>query len=199
MHNLVPIEMDGMVDTGDGVAHRVHVFRFYFDGLIARMHPSLTGIEELKPFIVGGGPELVIQMQLFEDSFQFANLQRLVAESVLRAGGGVPQRYRETQDDRSIFETRPFILSCRNCLCVQVWANVGVEMAILIDLDKFTVPTTSDVARDLIKTRKKGSGSGGRWVLVDQLMPADLYSYLYAKFGPPNGLQNVLRRDDSTI
>ena len=70
-------------------------------------------------------------------------------------------------------------------------------MAILIDLDKFTVPTTSDVARDLIKTRKKGSGFGGRWVLVDQLMPADLYSYLYAKFGPPNGLQNVLRRDDS--
>ncbi len=84
MHNLVPIEMDSMVDTGDGVMHRVHVFRFYFDGLISRMHPSMTVTKELEPFIVGGGSELVVQMQLLEDSFQFGNLQRLVAESVLQ-------------------------------------------------------------------------------------------------------------------
>ncbi len=84
MHNLVPIEMDSMVDIGDGVMRRVHVFRFYFDGLIARMHPSMTAIKEIEPFIVGGGPELVVQMQLFEDSFQFGNLQRLVLESVLQ-------------------------------------------------------------------------------------------------------------------
>ena len=84
MHNLVPIEMDSMVDTGDGVIRRIHVFRFYFDGLIARMHPSMTGIKELEPFIVGGGSELVVQMQLFQDSFQFGNLQRSVAESVLQ-------------------------------------------------------------------------------------------------------------------
>lgn len=84
MHNLVPIEMDDTLDTGDGEMRRVHVLRFYFDGLIARMHPSMTNINELRAFIVGGGPELVVQMQFFEDSFQLGNLRRLVADSVLR-------------------------------------------------------------------------------------------------------------------
>lgn len=35
------------------------------------------------------------------------------------------------------------------------------------------------------------------WAIRDELSPADLYVYLYAKFGPPNGIQNFLRDDDS--
>ena len=31
----------------------------------------------------------------------------------------------------------------------------------------------------------------------NQLSPADLYCYLHARFGPPNGFQNFLRTDDS--
>jgi hypothetical protein len=83
-HNLVPIAIDSLVDTGDGVMHRDHVFRFYFDGLIARMHRSMESIKGLEPFIVGGGSNLVVQMQLFDDSFQLGNLGRLVAESLRR-------------------------------------------------------------------------------------------------------------------
>jgi hypothetical protein len=39
-HNLVPIAEDNTFDIGDGLVHRHHVFRFYFDGLIAHMHCS---------------------------------------------------------------------------------------------------------------------------------------------------------------
>lgn len=38
---------------------------------------------------------------------------------------------------------------------------------------------------------------GGVWVLKNEVKPSDLYCYLYAKFGKPNGLQNFLRKDDS--
>ena len=31
----------------------------------------------------------------------------------------------------------------------------------------------------------------------NEIKPLDLYSYLYARFGPPNGVQNFLRHDDS--
>ncbi|AFV98421.1 MULTISPECIES: hypothetical protein [unclassified Sulfuricurvum] len=38
---------------------------------------------------------------------------------------------------------------------------------------------------------------GGIWIIVNEIKPADLYLYLYAKFGSPNGLQNLLRKNDS--
>lgn len=46
--------------------------------------------------------------------------------------------------------------------------------------------------------RREGRPKGGvRWVLKDELRPADLYCYLGARFGQPNGIQNFLRTDDS--
>ena len=36
-----------------------------------------------------------------------------------------------------------------------------------------------------------------RWVLRNEIAPSDLYCYLGARFGAPNGLQNLLRNDDS--
>jgi hypothetical protein len=83
-HNLVPIAWDNTFDFGDGFIRRHNVFRFYFDGLIAHMHRSMASVAGLEPFIVGGGPELVVQMQLFDDSFQLANLKQLVAENMVR-------------------------------------------------------------------------------------------------------------------
>jgi hypothetical protein len=38
---------------------------------------------------------------------------------------------------------------------------------------------------------------GHRWVLRNEIAPSDLYCYLSARFGAPNGLQNFLRKDDS--
>lgn len=38
---------------------------------------------------------------------------------------------------------------------------------------------------------------GGRLVLRNEIAPSDLYCYLGARFGPPNGLQNFFRKDDS--
>lgn len=35
------------------------------------------------------------------------------------------------------------------------------------------------------------------WELTDELKPIDAYCYLFAKYGPPNGIQNFLRSDDS--
>jgi len=35
------------------------------------------------------------------------------------------------------------------------------------------------------------------WTLTNELKPADLYCYLYARFGRPNGIQNFLRGDHS--
>lgn len=80
-HNLVPLSIDNTFDTGAGGVGRHHVFRFYFDGLIANMHRSKDTIEGLEPFIVGAGVDLVVQMQLYEDSFQLGNLVKLVAEN----------------------------------------------------------------------------------------------------------------------
>ena len=36
-----------------------------------------------------------------------------------------------------------------------------------------------------------------RWELVNEIRPVDLYCYLGARFGQPNGLQNFLRNDSS--
>lgn len=36
------------------------------------------------------------------------------------------------------------------------------------------------------------------WILKNEVKPVDLYCYLYARFGMPNGIQNFLRRPDTT-
>jgi hypothetical protein len=82
-HNLTPIAEDNTFDIGDGVMHRHHIFRFYFDGLIAHMHRSRS-IEGIEPFIVGCSPDLVVQMQLLNDSFQMTNLADLWAGTMMR-------------------------------------------------------------------------------------------------------------------
>ncbi len=35
------------------------------------------------------------------------------------------------------------------------------------------------------------------WYIENQLLPADIFCYLWARFGPPNGIQNLLRGDHS--
>ena len=38
---------------------------------------------------------------------------------------------------------------------------------------------------------------GDRWIIGNEIRPADLFCYLGGSFGPPNGIQNFLRSDDS--
>ena len=38
---------------------------------------------------------------------------------------------------------------------------------------------------------------GDIWEFTNEIKPIDLYCYLYAKYGKPNGLQSILRTDDS--
>ncbi|MFC4260053.1 hypothetical protein ACFOZ5_13595 [Marinobacter lacisalsi] len=38
---------------------------------------------------------------------------------------------------------------------------------------------------------------GEVWEFTNEIKPIDLYSYLYAKYGQPNGMQNFFRSDDS--
>lgn len=39
--------------------------------------------------------------------------------------------------------------------------------------------------------------NGEIWEFTNEIKPLDLYCYLYAKYGPPNGMQSLLRSDDS--
>ena len=68
-------------------------------------------------------------------------------------------------------------------------------MTLLLNLDDFRAPSPPEIAQWL-KERAEGCALG-IWTIRDELSAADLYVYLYAKFGPPNGIQNLLRDDDS--
>lgn len=49
---------------------------------------------------------------------------------------------------------------------------------------------------EIIKGEKLPKG-GFIWEIKNEVKPIDLYCYLYARFGMPNGLQNFLRNDSS--
>ncbi len=84
IHNFVPIVIDNMVDIGGGKKCRHNVFRFYFDGLIVNFHRSMPTISGCEPFIVGYDKELIIQQQLYEESWQRANLEKSVVETEIK-------------------------------------------------------------------------------------------------------------------
>lgn len=52
-----------------------------------------------------------------------------------------------------------------------------------------------DIAAALIE--KRATRPSTMWFLRNEIRPSDLYCYLGARFGSPNGLQNFLRNDDS--
>src|ERR1700722_18577774 len=71
-----------------------------------------------------------------------------------------------------------------DCLDVQTWR-----------------PTTPDewrvyYDRKSITPRRRPKRACSLFVRA-HLRPVDMYAYLRARFGPPNGLQNFLRNDDS--
>src|ERR1700740_736320 len=70
------------------------------------------------------------------------------------------------------------------------------------------MPKGNDVKAWRAGTRREGLGvseppatgerrTGGILIVRKRLRPVDVYCYLRARFGEPNGLQNELRKDDS--
>lgn len=88
-HNLAPIAQNETADLGGGTSWRQFAFGFYFDGLIAHMHRPLSSVipgvyGDLRPFVVGSGPTLIVQTQPLEGSFEITNLEKAVVESALQ-------------------------------------------------------------------------------------------------------------------
>jgi len=72
-------------------------------------------------------------------------------------------------------------------------------VAKVLDIATWRLATPDDVLElyeSRKKTRKPDNGLG-YLVVRSQLRPIDIYAYLRARFGKPNGFQNFLRRDDS--
>lgn len=56
--------------------------------------------------------------------------------------------------------------------------------------------------QDLVKAfnrenEKNPSSSSCHWIIKNEIKPVDLYCYLHAKFGPPNGVLTICRSEDS--
>ncbi|MFA6053328.1 MAG: hypothetical protein WC762_12120 [Methylobacter sp.] len=63
-------------------------------------------------------------------------------------------------------------------------------------LASLTCPHSKDVFERLLNDSRE-KGKAVTWAWRNELSPADLYSYLMARFGKPNGPQNFFRNDDS--
>ncbi len=69
--------------------------------------------------------------------------------------------------------------------------NVHVPVSSsLIDPVNWTAPPGREAFEDL---RTRGPGSGSRWINDGSISPMDLYVYLKARFGEPNGFQMAFR------
>lgn len=85
-HNLAPLALDNTIDIGGGLTHRLYVFRFYLDGLIAYFNRSSLGadISGYAGICVGHGPTLAVLTRPVEGSFQMMNLLQGREEAYLQ-------------------------------------------------------------------------------------------------------------------
>jgi len=85
-NNLAPLATDNTYDAGDGITQRLHVFRFYFDGLVVCFHRSIFGadVSDLAGIFVGHCPALAVLTRPAEDSFQMTNLLKGREEAFLQ-------------------------------------------------------------------------------------------------------------------
>jgi len=64
-------------------------------------------------------------------------------------------------------------------------------------LGRLSAPDTDTVFERTAAEKPSGYKPPRRLFIKSAIRPVDLYCYLYARFGPPNGIQNVLRANDS--
>jgi hypothetical protein len=81
-HNHTPIADEQPVPNLPGLgSHRTSMFRFYFDGLIARFHRQAEGdISGFRPSVVGATDPLAVSTVPYETSFQRENLEHVLRE-----------------------------------------------------------------------------------------------------------------------
>ena len=74
------------------------------------------------------------------------------------------------------------------------------------DIGKLTCKSTKEVAQEMIAKRERAKTSPvtpkelegqSLWHLIKSVKPVDIYCYLNARFGPPNGMQMLAKSDDS--
>jgi hypothetical protein len=83
MHNLTPFHRTKTLRDRDGtVIKEVPFIRFYFEGLIAHVHPSEGESDDWGPMLVGSGNELVVSTVTYERSFQKENMDNLASEAL---------------------------------------------------------------------------------------------------------------------
>lgn len=73
-------------------------------------------------------------------------------------------------------------------------------MAKSLDVQSWRIATRAEWAaflKDRPPSSKRRRKSAAALVVRTRLKPVDVYAYLRARFGEPNGLQNLLRRNDS--
>lgn len=70
-------------------------------------------------------------------------------------------------------------------------------MSEILDLIEWRASSKAEVIEWLQKSERADKRSRDFLVVRSQLRPVDVYCYLVARFGRPNGFQNFLRRDDS--
>ena len=58
-------------------------------------------------------------------------------------------------------------------------------------------PDSGDVRRGIPRKNKKSANLDQILVVQERISPFDIYCYLHARFGEPNGMQTFLRADDS--
>ncbi len=71
-------------------------------------------------------------------------------------------------------------------------------MAKAVDIASWRKTTPAEAIEFFESKKDRKKTKGGAFLIVrSKLRPVDVYAYLRARFGIPNGLQNFLRRDDS--
>src|SRR5207249_4823888 len=67
-----------------------------------------------------------------------------------------------------------------------------------LDVERWRASTPQEMVEYFSGKRSPHEGPSGSILIIRKhLRPVDVYAYLRARFGEPNGFQNVLRRDDS--
>lgn len=83
MHNLTPFPRTKTLRNPDGtVLKEVPFIRFYFEGLIAHIHPYQGEADEWGPMLLGNGNELIATTVTYERSFQKENMDNLALEAL---------------------------------------------------------------------------------------------------------------------
>lgn len=66
-----------------------------------------------------------------------------------------------------------------------------------LNIEGWRASTQQEIVEWLTLDRKRKNSRGTMLIVRSRLRPVDVYCYLKARFGEPNGFQNILRRDDS--